>query len=194
MTAPNMATITASLERSLQNCSLNHQRSGGRGGEEDGIGRSSSSSSSDDNNLPNGASDTTLELNSHLSLPYHWEQCLDLKTGEIYYINWRNGMRAKEAPRTPAEHSGDFYSEEDDDGSSYESEESSSESAPSSSRDREPYNDRRPVDQEKEKENVLVVAGCKSCLMYFMVPKQVEDCPKCAGQLLHFDRSENGSP
>jgi hypothetical protein len=27
-----------------------------------------------------------------------------------------------------------------------------------------------------------------------MVPKQVEDCPKCDGQLLHFDRSENGSP
>ncbi|GLT37852.1 hypothetical protein SLA2020_121390 [Shorea laevis] len=194
MTAPNMATITASLERSLQNCSLNHQRSSGRGGEESGIGRSSSLSSSDDNNLPNGASDTTLELNSHLSLPYHWEQCLDLKTGEIYYINWRNGMRAREDPRATGEHSGDFYSEDDDDGSSCESGESSSESSPSSSRDREPYNDRRPVDQEKGKENVLVVAGCKSCLMYFMVPKQVEDCPKCAGQLLHFDRSENGSP
>jgi hypothetical protein len=27
-----------------------------------------------------------------------------------------------------------------------------------------------------------------------MVPKQVEVCPKCNGQLLHFDRSENGSP
>ena len=79
MTAPNMETITESLERSLQNCSLNHERrsSGGGGGAVEGIlGRSSTS---DVNNLPNTVSDTSLELNSHLSLPYHWEQCLDLK-------------------------------------------------------------------------------------------------------------------
>ncbi|GLT48049.1 hypothetical protein SLA2020_216960 [Shorea laevis] len=186
-----MATITASLERSLQKCSLNRQRS--RGGE-NGIRRSpsSSSSSSDDNNLPNGVSETTLELNSHLSLPCYWEQCLDLKTGEIYYINWRNGMRAKEDPRTTEEYSGDFYSEDEDDETSYVSEESSSESSPSRDRDRH-YSDGRWVEKEKEKENVLVVAGCKSCFMYFMVPKRVEDCPKCTGQLLHFDRPENGS-
>ncbi|KAJ4711476.1 ATP-dependent RNA helicase [Melia azedarach] len=184
MTAPNMATITESLERSLQNCSLNnHQRirrslnEGASEEEEEGIGRS------DDNNLQND--DTALELNSHVSLPYHWEQCLDLKTGEVYYINWRNGMKAKEDPRTTAESSGDFYSEDD---SSYDSEESSSESSPSSSREQQYHR------VEKNKGNVLVVAGCKSCLMYFMVPKQVEDCPKCNGQLLHFDRSDNGSP
>lgn len=82
MTAPNMATITESLERSLQNCSLNnHQRSsrslneGASEEEEEGIGRS------DDNNLQNG--DTALELNSHVSLPYHWEQCLDLKVSGL---------------------------------------------------------------------------------------------------------------
>ncbi|KDP23285.1 hypothetical protein JCGZ_23118 [Jatropha curcas] len=186
MTAPNMAAITASLERSLQNCSLNHHQSRGV------LGAGERSSSSDDaevegapteqNHMPN--SDTTLELNSHISLPYHWEQCLDLKTGEIYYINWRNGMKAKEDPRVKQEYNGDFYSEDD---SSYDSEESSSESSPPSS-SREHYRV-----QQKE-DHVLVVAGCKSCLMYFMVPKQVEDCPKCNGQLLHFDRSENGSP
>lgn len=93
-------------------------------------------------------------------------------------------MKAKEVPRTTAEYSGDYYSEDD---SSYDSEESSSESSPSSSK--EHYR----VDKDR-KDHVLVVAGCKSCLMYFMVPKHVEDCPKCCGQLLHFDRSENGSP
>ncbi|XVE50048.1 hypothetical protein DITRI_Ditri01bG0130500 [Diplodiscus trichospermus] len=201
MTAPNMSTITESLERSLQNCSLNHERrnsssSSGAGAEEGMIGRSSAS---DCNNLPNAVSDTSLELNSHLSLPYHWEQCLDLKTGEIYYINWRNGMRAREDPRTAAMYSGDFYSEEDDDDdSSYDSEESSSESSPSS-RERGYYSNSKNNNNnhhrvEKDKDNVLVVAGCKSCLMYFMVPKQVEDCPKCSGQLLHFDRSESSSP
>lgn len=79
MTAPNMSTITESLERSLQNCSLNnHQRrSGVNGGQ--GIGRSSSSDDhiNNNNNLQNG--DAALVLNSHVSLPYHWEQCLDLK-------------------------------------------------------------------------------------------------------------------
>ncbi|XVF02157.1 hypothetical protein REPUB_Repub04eG0151600 [Reevesia pubescens] len=194
MTAPNMATITESLERSLQNCSLNHERrssSGGDGAEEGIIGRSSTS---DENNLPNTVSDTSLELNSHVSLPNHWEQCLDLKTGEIYYINWRNGMKAREDPRTAAEYSGDFYSEEeDDDDSSYDSEESSLESSPSSSRDQKGHYNNNHHRVEKDKDNVLVVAGCKSCLMYFMVPKQVEDCPKCNGQLLHFDRSESSS-
>ncbi|KAK4841217.1 hypothetical protein QYF36_000873 [Acer negundo] len=207
MTAPNMATITESLERSLQNCSLNnhHRRHGGGGVVEEGatsrrhrdsgLGRSSSSADNN-NNLQN--TDAALELNSHISLPYQWEQCLDLQTGEIYYINWRNGMKAKEDPRTIAESSGDFYSEEEEDeeeDSSYDSEESSSESSPSSSTTRDHYNNNnnrnnhRLGDQNKN-DNVLVVAGCKSCLMYFMVPKQVEDCPKCNGQILHFDRSD----
>ncbi|TYH96219.1 hypothetical protein ES332_A12G163400v1 [Gossypium tomentosum] len=203
MRAPNMATITESLERSLQNFSLNHERSNEGGAEEGIIGRSSTSG--DNNNLPNTVSDTSLELNSHLSLPYHWEQCLDLKTGEIYYINWRNGMKASVDPRTAAEYSGDYYSEEEEeeeenDDSLYDSEELSSESSPSSSRERGHYNNNssssnhQGVEKEKEKDDVLVVAGCKSCLMYFMVPKQVEDCPKCNEQLLHLDRSQTGFP
>ncbi|KAJ8759410.1 hypothetical protein K2173_006930 [Erythroxylum novogranatense] len=186
MTAPNTDTITASIERSLQNCSLSNNH-------EDGVlsggGRERSSSSDEvdvllspeQNPVPN-SDDTTLELNSHVFLPCHWEQCLDLKTGEIYYINWRNGVRAKEDPRITQDYNGDWYSEDD---SSYDSEESSSQSSPSSTR--EHYR------LEKE-DQVLVVAGCKTCLMYFMVPKQVEDCPKCHGQLLHFDRSYNGFP
>ncbi|TKY64721.1 hypothetical protein E2542_SST07571 [Spatholobus suberectus] len=196
MTAPDMEAITASLERSLQNCSLNnnnnnhhhhHQSRREDGSATDaGVGISSSSDdvpNPDNNHISN--SDTTLELNSHISLPYHWEQCLDLKTGEIYYINWRNGMKAKEDPRRAAEYSvsRDYESEEE---SWYDSEESSSESCPSSSKEH--------YQGQVEKQNVLVVAGCKGCLMYFMVPKHVEDCPKCSGQLLHFDRSENGSP
>lgn len=86
MTAPNMSTITESLERSLRNCSLNnHQRrSGVNGGR--GIGRSSSSDDHINNNddLQNG--DSTLELNSHMSLPYHWEQCLDLKVSPFFFF------------------------------------------------------------------------------------------------------------
>ncbi|XP_059656586.1 protein CURLY FLAG LEAF 1 [Cornus florida] len=191
MSAPNMATITASLERSLQNCSLNQSSISGSGG---GFGSSSTSDSPENHHFSN-SSDTALELNSQISLPYHWEQCLDLKTGEVYYINWRTGMKAKDDPRTTAEYSGDFYSEND---SSYDSEGSSSESSPLSSsgeqyHHHQQHSHHQTVENQRD-DQVLVVAGCKSCLMYFMVPKQVEDCPKCNGHLLHFDRSGNGSP
>ncbi|KAL4369912.1 hypothetical protein AHAS_Ahas06G0013200 [Arachis hypogaea] len=127
ITAQNMEmeAITASLERSLQNCSLNNHSHESRREEgsvtdaeadaEAGIGISSSSDDVLNNRISN--SDTTLELNSHISLPYHWEQCLDLKTGEIYYINWQNGMKAKEDPRRVAEYSSsmsrDYKSEEE---------------------------------------------------------------------------------
>ncbi|KAF5726655.1 hypothetical protein HS088_TW22G00336 [Tripterygium wilfordii] len=175
------------------NCSINNTHRSGvviSGGES---GRSSSSSSSSSNSPPSGApesnrpqsSETTLELNSNLSLPYHWEQCLDLKTGDVYYVNWRNGMKAKEDPRTnkimTEYNNGDFYSEYEEE-TSYDTEESSSESSPS------PSSSRSRSREKYGGDHVLVVAGCKSCLMYFMVPKQVADCPKCNGQLLHFDR------
>ncbi|KFK31034.1 hypothetical protein AALP_AA6G059400 [Arabis alpina] len=176
-----MKTITESLEQSMKNCSLSDRR------RRIGDGFERSSEESDEHNPP--ISDTTLELNSHISLPCHWEQCLDLKTGEIYYINWKNGMRVKEDPRKVMnavdEDSGESYGTmcSEEDSSYYDSEESSSESSPSS----------RENHKEEEEEDVLVVAGCKACFMYFMVPKLVEDCPKCAAQLLHFDRPHDSA-
>ncbi|GER55313.1 Humj1 family protein [Striga asiatica] len=142
MAAPNMATITASLERSLQNCSLNHHHhhhhhpqsstttttTAGGGGAEAAHGQ---------NSPTNLSASPALELNSEASLPFNWEQCLDLKTGEIYYINWRTGMKVKEDPRTiDADELNDdcYYSEDDDDSSSsYDSQGSCSETSPSSS-------------------------------------------------------------
>ncbi|EYU37365.1 hypothetical protein ABFS82_11G077600 [Erythranthe guttata] len=204
MATPNMATITASLERSLQNCSLNHQQSSSTTTTTSG-GGGAAAHGSDSPPIP-AAEEAALELNSEGSLPFHWEQCLDLKTGEIYYINWRTGMKAKEDPRNTAVEyggggGGEYYSE--DDNSSYDSEGSSSESCPSSSREQWSYQENYNCQEDNENEdknnndnnnnsgNVLVVAGCKSCLMYYMVPKQLDVCPKCCGQLLHFDRSEN---
>ncbi|KAK4380397.1 hypothetical protein RND71_002259 [Anisodus tanguticus] len=194
---PNMATITASLERSLQNCSLNNHRHGGTSNNiitgtalGDEFSDSSENHRYDFNNNNNLSNDATLDLNSEISLPYHWEQCLDLKTGEIYYINWRTGMKVKEDPRTNGEAYGDnnlYYSEEEDD-NSYDSEGSSTEESSFSS-SREPQINTTTTGSTGKSAAVLVVGGCKSCLMYFMVPKEVEDCPKCCGQLLHFDQS-----
>ncbi|CAN6833220.1 unnamed protein product [Brassica oleracea var. botrytis] len=197
MKAPNMEMITKSLEKSMQNFSLTDRRR--RVG--DRFGRSSTTTEESSNEHVPPISDRTLELNSHISLPCHWEQCLDLKTGEIYYINWKNGMRVKEDPRKvmmnadndSGESCGTFCSEEDS--SYYDSEESSSESSPSSrenqKKEEEEYEEQ---EEEEEEEAVLVVAGCKACFMYFMVPKLVEDCPKCAAQLVHFDRPHSASP
>ncbi|KAG2320746.1 hypothetical protein Bca4012_056218 [Brassica carinata] len=170
MAAPDMETVTKYLERTMQNCSLSNQRMSF----EDGFGVTDES---EEDHVP--ISDRTLELNSHVSVPYHLEQCLDLETGEVYYTNRNSGMRVKELPRKAVssnnadQFSGDsdvtLFSEED---SSYcESEESSSESS------------RENIHKEEE---VLVVAGCKACFMYLMVPELLKDCPKCAAQLLHF--------
>ncbi|KZV51431.1 hypothetical protein F511_37609 [Dorcoceras hygrometricum] len=211
MATPNMDTITASLERSLQNCSLNHHQSSSGSSSEGGGPPHGPDSPVNPSSDASSALDTAaLELNSQASLPAHWEQCLDLKTGEIYFINWRTGMKATEDPRSTAQYDGGYYSE--DYCSSYDSDGSSSESSPSRGQwsgnnndDKQDYCCQEKVEKVKKKNNsssnmnmnsnhVLVVAGCKSCLMYYMVPKQLEICPKCCGQLLHFDRSENGSP
>ncbi|KAF8390714.1 hypothetical protein HHK36_025241 [Tetracentron sinense] len=167
-----MARITASLERSLQNVSLNHN-GGVAGGE---AGRLAAPLAP--GNLRNTG--IIIDLNSHNPLPPQWQQFLDLETGEIYYINRRNGTKTREDPRKAARFGGYSNSEED---SSYDSEGSSSGSSPDS-----------VIDYRDEEDNVLVVAGCKTCLMYFMVMKRVEECPKCSGNLLRFDRPENGFP
>lgn len=75
MKAPNMEMITKSLEKSMQNFSLTDRRR--RVG--DRFGRSSTTTEESSNEHVPPISDRTLELNSHISLPCHWEQCLDLK-------------------------------------------------------------------------------------------------------------------
>ncbi|KAK6802731.1 hypothetical protein RDI58_000514 [Solanum bulbocastanum] len=220
MTSPNMATITASL----QNCSLsNHHQRGGTSRNNtgiappDGISDSSENVNNTNTNFNNNnnspSNDATVELNSEIALPYHWEQCLDLKTGEIYYLNWRTGMRVSEDPRTNVvaeEVYGDdnlYYSEEDDDNdnddddnNSYDSEATYSEELPSFSSSRAETTIpeinilttealRRAAPPSALAAPVLVLGGCKACLMYFMVPKEVDDCPRCGRQLLHFDQN-----
>ncbi|XP_062100571.1 protein CURLY FLAG LEAF 1-like [Humulus lupulus] len=92
-----------------------------------------------------------------------WREIVNnLQTDEIYYINKRNSMKAKEDPITIENYY--YYSETD---ISNDNEESSSKSESESS----------------------IPPPPPSC---FMVPKQVQQCPKCCGQLLHFDPSPNG--
>ncbi|KAG7025226.1 hypothetical protein SDJN02_11721 [Cucurbita argyrosperma subsp. argyrosperma] len=183
MKSPDTAAITHSLQHSFPTFSPNHRLA------------SSSSSSFLDHEQRHHQLHTTLDLNSHISLPSFWEQCLHLKfpsvfqTGEVYYTNCRTGMRVKEDPRRAK----DLYSEDDDDDDESSSDEGSEESCSSSS-----YAGSGQQYPRENEEEVLVVAGCKRCFMYFMVPKQVEGCPKCSSsRLVHFDRTHdnnNGFP
>lgn len=90
MAAPNMATITASIERSLQNCSLssdtNNNTVAGAGVQPRFRGGRSTISESAQHNTTQHFADNTLELNSQIRLPYYWEQCLDLKVNYSIFI------------------------------------------------------------------------------------------------------------
>ncbi|RZC43404.1 hypothetical protein C5167_036353 [Papaver somniferum] len=171
-------TSVAALEHSLQNLSLmNH------------AGKSRITTTSDDDTMKE--EDTTdfndgIELNSDIPLPLKWEQCLDLKTGEVYYRNKETGKKSRRDPRkaiTKFRCRNDYLVKEEN---SSDSEQRSQSPSPSTSSSKAKRNDTR-------RDQVLVVAGCKSCMMYFMLPKYVVDCPKCSGIILHFDRFQNGS-
>ncbi|CAM8950861.1 hypothetical protein QQ045_018402 [Rhodiola kirilowii] len=180
MAAPIRAAVsTDSLERSLRSFSIHDSGDRCRGSRTREMHKSETVRQQEL---------ITIDLNSETPLPYNWEQCLDLKTGEIYFINRSNGLKTKEDPREMPEYSGEYYcsdDEEDDDESlDYETDEDRCGSTLVNG----------GGGGQGGVENVLVAAGCRSCLMYYMVSKQVNDCPKCNRQLLHFDTSENSSP
>ncbi|CAL4887657.1 unnamed protein product [Urochloa decumbens] len=85
-TAPNIEMIASSL----RHCSLN----GGAGRRRGGSRRRGGGEGGDD------SEGVTVELNSDVALPFHWEQCLDIRTGQVYYINWEDGTRTPVDPRT----------------------------------------------------------------------------------------------
>ncbi|KAI3944906.1 hypothetical protein MKW92_041136 [Papaver armeniacum] len=170
-----MATTSfAALEHSLQNLSLKNH-----------AGKSRITTTSDDDTMKE--EDTTdftagIELNSDIPLPLKWEQCLDLKAGDVYYRNKETGKKSRRDPRKAITKFGgrnDYLVKEEN---SSDSEQRSQ--SPSSS---------KAFRNDSRRDQVLVVAGCKSCMMYFMLPKYVVDCPKCSGIILHFDRFQNGS-
>ncbi|EES05143.1 uncharacterized protein DDB_G0271670 [Sorghum bicolor] len=86
-TAPNIEMIASSL----RHCSL----TGGAGGS--GRRRGGGTRRREGGDDSDGV---TVELNSEVALPYHWEQCLDIRTGQVYYINWEDGTRTTVDPRT----------------------------------------------------------------------------------------------
>ncbi|KAJ0973552.1 hypothetical protein J5N97_021511 [Dioscorea zingiberensis] len=128
----------------------------------------------------------TLELNSDVTLPCNWEQCLDVRTGEVYYIDWRTGTRTSEDPRNLTALSSIFYSSSSSISSSSGDDEDDTKDTACSSVITSLSSHSSSDATSAGEPPVLVAAGCKACFMYFMVPKWFHACPKCgAPGLLH---------
>ncbi|KAJ1696918.1 hypothetical protein LUZ63_005430 [Rhynchospora breviuscula] len=143
MTAPNIEMIASSL----RNCSLNYQNNPASPSSSSSSTSSSSSYQPDSTAAPppptrSLTGDLTVELNSDVALPFYWEQCLDIRSGQVYYINWEDGTRTSVDPRTrePAIH---FYA--------------------SSSDDEDPETDPEDEEEEVESEAALEVQETYNC-------------------------------
>ncbi|WOL12869.1 hypothetical protein Cni_G21637 [Canna indica] len=206
-TAPNIEMIAASL----RSCSL-----GRRGGAASPLSMSTPPSVvSEEDNLSEvsdeSTGEVTVELNSDTALPYCWEQRLDIRTGEVYYINWETGKRTTKDPRNASATSTAIaaaatYSSSYQFGKDISSSDVDSCSGVGGSDDYESSTDTgnssclsslsaasSPPEIAPEPDGggggqILVAAGCRSCFMYFMVAKSVDACPKCSGGLLHLGR------
>ncbi|KAM0935985.1 putative WW domain-containing protein [Dioscorea sansibarensis] len=195
MTAPSIEMIA----ESLKNCSLGRNRGRARGPP---VPPPQPEEEEEEEDSEDESEGLTVELNSDVALPRNWEQCLDMRTGEVYYLNWRTGMRTKEDPRNPASNlpsttcycSESSFSGSGDNASSSNEEEVEEEDE--ETRDTASSSGISSICSSSSCEvggggggditgQVLVAAGCKVCFMYFMVPKSVEACPKCSAALLH---------
>ncbi|KAG6528436.1 uncharacterized protein LOC122043825 [Zingiber officinale] len=175
MTAPNIEMIAALL----RSCTVGRERG-----------------------IPSPAAGVVaVELNSETALPFHWEQCLDMQTGEVYYFNRETGTRTSKDPRIAATHtySSSNLSDEEDVSSS-----SDTFSGVGSGSSRDDTNEDN-VDSTANScltsissasspataAETLVSAGCQSCFMYFMVPKSDDACPKCGDRLFKLGHHGN---
>ncbi|KAG0495161.1 hypothetical protein HPP92_006155 [Vanilla planifolia] len=136
----------------------------------------------------------TVDLNSEVPLPCYWEQCLDMRTGEFYYVNRADGTRTTEDPRLASTSRRDCCSSSEQENSNDDDDEESEQDGESSADNDANYEDEDIYATSScyfsvGGDDVLVAAGCKSCFIYIMVPRRVAACPNCGGGLLHLSRS-----
>ncbi|RWV86526.1 hypothetical protein GW17_00051576 [Ensete ventricosum] len=123
------------------------------------------------------------------------------QTGEVYYINRATGTRTSKDPRTAsaaaATYSSSYQSEEDVSSDDFDScsgiggsddHEDSIDTATSCLTSLSSTSSTSDTGAEPSGGQILVSAGCRSCFMYFMVPKSTDACPKCGGRLLKLGR------
>ncbi|GLJ14670.1 hypothetical protein SUGI_0237660 [Cryptomeria japonica] len=114
-----------------------------------------------------------LELGQEQFLPSGWEKCLDLKTGEVYYMN-SDGLSSKDSS---IQNISKFTSIDEEEKVDLKLELSTSNFLKPS---RKNTDDNIP----EEVDCTMRLVGCPTCLMYFMVPSLDLKCPRCKGSFL----------
>lgn len=95
-----------------------------------------------------------VDLHKRSPLPLDWEQCLDLNSGEMYYINTRTGERTFHGPRQRLDLELKISSETFDD-IQHETRNSSS------------------------MNNEMLAIACTQCHMFVIMSKYSPSCPNC---------------
>lgn len=125
-----------------------------------------------------------IELLGEPGLPDGWEQCLDLETGECFYLDNSCGKRTKRDPRPIlAEANNNIRARcfshsplVDQDAATpsncfHQDSKSDSHSATvSSSMD---------ILSTEHDGKVPILKACSKCLIYFLIPREVKECPWC---------------
>ncbi|KAJ0973043.1 hypothetical protein J5N97_021002 [Dioscorea zingiberensis] len=127
---------------------------------------------------------TSIELNPSDPLPLHWEQCLDLQSGRMYYLNRKTSRRSWSRPK---EQKLDL--------------ELNISNSFSSSNESEEYHEYSKSSENSWKlisssmssssENMMAVA-CANCHLLVMLCKSSPSCPNC--KHMHYSLPKHQAP
>lgn len=109
-----------------------------------------------------------IELDSQLGLPFGRERFLDINSGEIYYIDWscsKSDLHDDDAKSSSCTSSDISFEGQGLDG------------------DFECSNS-----VKDDGRMVLSLKGCKQCLIYFLIPREIKLCPSCKTCFLEVDK------
>ncbi|GLJ08110.1 hypothetical protein SUGI_0081510 [Cryptomeria japonica] len=117
-------------------------------------------------------------------LPKDCEQCLDLKTGELYYIDRSCSKRTNRDPR-PILKKVEKYIQHVLISSGCENTEAKYSGSSVSTNSSHTSSDmpilnsfgfKKPVEGIG---NLVILKGCRKCLSYILIPREVQKCPAC---------------
>ncbi|KAF9591437.1 hypothetical protein IFM89_004135 [Coptis chinensis] len=143
---------------------------------------------------------STVELDEPSPLPFGWQKCLNLKTGEIYYtkekrlrINDATMSRNGKNPRLDLKLNLSPPRTNPQIESPNRSATSSPTSPPSSCVSTELNNDETLGYSNSPEATSMVLVGCPRCLMYVMLSEEDPKCPKCKSTVLLDFVNENNT-
>ncbi|PIA59256.1 hypothetical protein AQUCO_00400265v1 [Aquilegia coerulea] len=132
-----------------------------------------------------------VELDEPSPLPFGWQKCLNLKTGEIYYTKEKRRKKATIMSRNGKNPRLDLKLNLSPPRANQQVVESPNRSAvssptspPSSCVSSELNNDETLRYSNSPEATSMVLVGCPRCLMYVMLSEEDPKCPKCKSTVL----------